>query len=358
VTETAATSAATRPRTLVVGAGAVGTLLGSLLGSAGHDITLVRIFEPDSTKAVDLVRPDGSRLTIPVVRVTHTEDAPAPDLILCAVKMPNLREALAPTLRWPNVPTLTVENGVGAEEIAREERPGAPIIAASLTAPVQLAGEDECRWLGRGGIGLAAATPDAEPHLAAVAGAFGRAGVRTKLLPDYRSMKWSKLLANLIANATGAILDMDADRIYADPRLFDVERRQMLETLAVMRKLGLRPVALPGAAIPWLAFGFRAPAVLARPFLARIVGGARAGKSPSLRLHVRSAAADAPAAEPTEAPWMNGAVAGAAVGVATPVNASLSALVNEVAADPGRRRWFAGHPERLLAEIDRGPRSS
>jgi 2-dehydropantoate 2-reductase len=353
VTQTTAPASAARPRTLVVGAGAVGTLLGTLLGSAGHDITLVRIFEPDSMRPVDLVRPDGSRLTIPVVRVTHTEDAPAPDLILCATKMPNLREALAPTLRWPNVPTLTVENGVGAEEIARDARPGAPIISASLTAPVQLAGEDECRWLGRGGIGLAAATPDAEPHLAAVAGAFGRAGVRVKLLPDYRSMKWSKLLANLIANATGAILDMDADRIYADPRLFDVERRQMLETLAVMTKLGLRSVALPGAAIPWLAFGFRAPAVLARPFLARIVGGARAGKSPSLRLHVRSAPTDAPAAEPTEAPWMNGAVAsaGAAAGVATPVNARLAALVDEVAADPERRGWFAGNPERLLAEI-------
>jgi 2-dehydropantoate 2-reductase len=340
------------PRTLVVGAGAVGTLLGTLLGSAGHEITLVRIFEPDSTRPVDLVRPDGSRLTIPVVRVTRSEDAPAPDLILCAVKMPNLRDALEPTLRWPNVPTLTVENGVGAEEIAAEARPGAPILAGSLTAPVQLAGEDECRWLGRGGIGLAAATPDAKPHLAEVAGAFERAGVRTKSLPDYRSMKWSKLLANLVANATGAILDMDADRIYADPRLFDVERRQVLETLSVMSSLGLRPVALPGAAVPWLALGFRAPAVLARPILAHIVGGARAGKSPSLRLHVRSAPVDGPAAEPTEVAWMNGAVAtaGAKVGVATPVNSRLAALVDEVATDPERRRWFAGHPERLLAE--------
>ena len=341
------------PRTLVVGAGAVGTLLGALLGSAGHDVTLVRIFEPDSSRPVDLVRPDGSRLTIPVVRVTHTEDAPAPDLILCAVKMPNLREALAPTLRWPAVPTLTVENGVGAEEIAAEVRPEAPILSGSLTAPVQLAGEDECRWLGRGGLGLAAATPNAESHLSGVADAFGRAGVRTKLLADQRSMKWSKLLANLVANATGAILDMDADRIYADPRLFDVERQQMLETLDVMRGLGLRPVALPGAAVPWLALGFRVPSILGRPILALIVGGARAGKSPSLRIHVRSAPAGGPAAEPTEVPWMNGAVAtaGAKVGVPTPVNAKLAALVDDVAEKPERRQWFVRHPERLLAEL-------
>jgi len=54
-------------------------------------------------------------------------------------------------------------------------------------------------------------------------------------------MKWSKLLANLIANATGAILDMDPDAIYADRRLFGVERRQLLETLAVMTALGSGP---------------------------------------------------------------------------------------------------------------------
>jgi ketopantoate reductase len=60
-----------------------------------------------------------------------------------------------------------------------------------------------------------------------------------------------------------------------------------------------------------------------------------------------------PCAEPTEVAWMNGAVAraGAERGVATPVNSCLAALVDEVAADPERRAWFRGHPERLLAEL-------
>jgi 2-dehydropantoate 2-reductase len=166
-------------------------------------------------------------------------------------------------------------------------------------------------------------------------------------------MKWSKLLANLIANATGAILDMDSDVIYRDPRLFEVERRQLREAVAVMKRLGLSPVALPGGAVPWLARSLWLPSWLARPILTRVVGGARAGKAPSLRLHVRSAAPGAPSAEQTEVEWMNGAVAraGAELGVATPVNAHLAALVDEVATNPERRAWFAGHPERLLAAL-------
>ena len=348
-------STATTParRTLVVGAGAVGSFLGALLGSVGHDVTLVRIFEKDSERPLVLTRPDGSQATIPVHRFTKTEDAPAPDLILVAVKMPMLREALAPTLRWPNVPTLTVENGIGADEIAGEVRPGAPMLAGSLTAPIRLASEDEVQWMGRGGIALAAANESARPLVADLVADFARAGFRARELPAAAPMKWSKLLTNLMANATGALLDMDADAIYRDPRLFDVERRQLQEALAAMRRLGFGPVALAGAPVPWLARCLWLPTWLARPILIRVVGGARAGKAPSLRIHVQSAPPNRPCAETTEVEWMNGAVArvGAELGVTTPVNARLAALVDGVAADPELRAWFRHHPERLLAEL-------
>lgn len=343
---------ASQKRLLVVGAGAVGSFLGTLLGSVGYGVTLVRIFEPPSEKPVTLVRPDGSRQVVAVHRVTRAEEAAAPDLILVAVKMPVLREALAPTQAWPDAPTLTVENGIGAEETAAEIRASAPLLAGSLTAPIRLASQDEVFWLGRGGIALAAANSKAEPFVRSLKNDFERAGLRTAELRDARAMKWSKLLPNLIANATGAILDMDPDAIYADARLFEIERRQLLEALAVMAALELRPVGLPGAAVPWLARVVRLPSRLSRPILRRIVGGARGGKLPSLRLHIRSAGY-APSGEQTEVAWMNGAVAsfGKRSGVATPVNARLAELVEDVAAHPDRRAWLRHHPERLLAEL-------
>ena len=348
-----AAAAGPSTRTLVVGAGAVGSFLGALLGVAGHDVTLIRIFEPDSERPLVLVRPDGSRTTVPVHRLTRTSDAAAPDLILVAVKMPALREALGPTHLWPNVPTLTVENGIGAESIAAEVRPAAPMLAGSLTAPIRLASEDEVEWMGRGGLALAAISESARPMLRALMEDFDRAGLRIREQPAAAPMKWSKLLANLIGNATGAILDMDAGAIYRDPRLYQVERQQLLEALAVMERLRARPVSLPGASIPWLVRGIRLPAPLGRPIMSRVVGGARAGKSPSLRLHVRSAPPGKPCAEQTEVAWMNGAVArfAAGFGLAAPVNARLAALVEEVAAQPSRRAWFGGHPERLIREL-------
>ena len=350
----------TRPamKILVVGAGAVGSFLGTLLAAAGNEVTLVRIFEPSSTEPMTLVSPDGAAQSFPVRRVGATEEAPEPDLILLAVKMPALRGALGPTLIWPKVPTLTVENGIGAEGIAAEVRPEAPLLAGSVTAPIELASKDEIRWLGKGGLGLSAVTPDAKPSVRALKREFNRVGFRTAELRDPSSMKWSKLVANLIGNATGAILDMDADEIYRDPRLFAIERRQLIETLDVMQQLGLKPVGLPGAAVQWLARVVRLPAFVSRPILARIVGGARAGKLPSLRVHIRAVEAGVPpvtavAGEPTEVHWMNGAVArfGVVTDVPTPVNSLLAELVDEVAADPKRRAALRRNPERLLTEL-------
>ena len=116
-----------------------------------------------------------------------------------------------------------------------------------------------------------------------------------------------------------------------------------------MRSLGLRPVSLPGADVSLLLRGLALPVAIGRPIVSRAIAGARGGKSPSLRLHVRIQ----DAGMPTEARWLNGAVAdaGARTGTPTPVNEGLAALVDECAADAGRAAWFAGRPDRLVEAL-------
>ena len=68
-------------------------------------------------------------------------------------------------------------------------------------------------------------------------------------------MKWSKMLTNLPANATSAILDMTAAEVFAHPGLFRLEMRMLRETLAVMRASRIRVVDLPGVPVRALALG-------------------------------------------------------------------------------------------------------
>ena len=340
-------------RVVVVGAGAVGSFLGGTLAATGVDVTLLgrHPHVGDDAGSLKLHEPTGNR-TVTLRRASDPADVAAADLAIVAVKAFDLEGALETTRRWPGAAILTAQNGVGAEAVADAWIPyPAPLLAASLTTAVEPA-EDGVQRLRTGGIGVAVVRDGAAgagsrlaTRLVASWTAGGLPGV---LCRDADAMKWSKLLANLVANATSAILDMDPAAIYADRRSYAIERAQLLEALAVMRALGLKPVGLPGADVGMLLRGIRLPAMVGRPLVARGIGGARGGKSPSLRLHVRGGGTG-----PTEVMWLNGAVAaaGGRVGVPTPVNEALAALVDEVAADPTRAAHFAGWPGRLAEAI-------
>jgi 2-dehydropantoate 2-reductase len=343
---------------LVIGSGAVGSFLGGTLAAAGHEVVLLdrRVLGGEDATRLRIEGPDGP-VTVPVQRVVDPAAVAEPGLILLAVKAFHLGGALETAARWPDTPLMTVQNGVGAEEQARAAR-RSPLLAASLTTAVEPL-PDGVRRMRTGGVGVAvvggAGAGIAAPVAGILAGSWTRAGLPARVYPDAPAMKWSKLLGNLVGNATSAILDMDPGDIYADRRTYPVERDQLHEAVAVMRGLGLRPVSLPGADVSLLLRGLALPVVIGRPIVSRAIAGARGGKSPSLRLHVRHDMAGIP----TEAPWLNGAAAGAGrrAGVPTPVNAGLAALVDEVAGDPERAAWFAGRPDRLVAALEDWRRS-
>jgi 2-dehydropantoate 2-reductase len=362
-------------RILVVGTGAVGSLLGWALADAGEAVTVVRRSARASDRStapvsetrgsITIRRPDGSGSTA-AVGVVGAIDAAAhtaepPEVILVAVRQHDLAGVLRDLAVLPDAVLMTVQNGIGAEDAAIAARPGGRLLAASLTASVDLDATGSVGWLRRGGIGLApvapgAGVPEAPPddpgtREAAAVGrrlvsAFEASGLPARWLEDARAMKWSKLIANLVGNATSALLDMDPVAVYRDTRLATIELDQLREALRVMDALGLSVVDLPGAPVRWLARALRLPNPVARIALRRIVGGARGGKDPSLRIVLAGGG-------PTEVAWLNGAVAGAAegVGLEAPVNAALARLVDEAAIDAGRRMWFVHRPERLVDAV-------
>jgi 2-dehydropantoate 2-reductase len=309
---------------LVIGAGAVGSFLGATLAEAGEEVELFgRGRGPDSV-------------------------AGTPRLILIAVKMPDLDGAITTAEAWPDVPVLAVENGVGADEALLARRPNGGLIAGSLTTSVERSEDGSIERLSRGGIVLAPVRGDVNGLLRQVRDAFITGGLRARATAAPAAMRWSKLLINLIGNASGAIVDLDPVAVYRDRQLFQVERRQMAEALGAMGGLGLRPIKLFGADTRLLPIAARLPGPLVQPILVRVVAAGRGGKRPSLHLHLAAGSA-----RRTEVDWLNGAVARAAaeLGQAAPVNARLAELVEECNQDPGRWAWFRGRPDRLFEAI-------
>jgi 2-dehydropantoate 2-reductase len=334
---------------LVVGGGAVGSLIAWGLARGGRDVAIVRRRLEVAARPgiVTVVARTGERRDAAVAEVRSPADlAAAPELIVFAVKMFDLEAAVASCDAWPEAAALTVSNGIGAEELVADRRRGG-LIAGSVTASVELGTVGSTHRLNRGGIALAPVRGAVDALIEALVGAFEAAGLRAVRRDDAAAMKWSKLIANLVANATSAIVDLPPGEVYADPALYRIERRQLLEAFAVMRLKALEPVSLPGVGVRLLRLGLRLPDPLVRPIIRRVVAGARGRKDPSLRLHAGSGSG------PTEVAWLNGAVADEAArhGRAAPVNRRLAELVASVVADQERRTWFRGRPDRLVEAV-------
>jgi 2-dehydropantoate 2-reductase len=344
---------------LVIGPGAVGSFLGWTLARAGEAVELLGRSGVDRLEEVSVSGPAVAREAAGARGPAHPAGpirlagspgsvSAVPELILIAVKMPDLAGAIEAAARWPEATVVAVQNGVGAEDLILARRPRGGLIAASLTTSVERSEDGSIRRLSRGGIVLAPVRGDVTAAIGRLVDAFVAGGLRARPTADPVALRWSKLLVNLMGNATGAITDLEPTAVYRDPILFGIERRQTAEALAEMAGLHVRPVKLFGADARLLPIAARLPGRLVQPILVRVVAAGRGGKRPSLHLHL-----DAGGGAPSEVDWLNGAVARAAVarGRTAPVNARLAEILDACNRDPERRAWFRGRPDRLLEAV-------
>lgn len=267
------------------------------------------------------------------------------DLALFALKSYDTAaaiDALAPSAaQLP--PFLCLQNGVENEAALGAVLGAHKVVAGTVTTAVAKDGPGQIRLERLRGVGLAAGHPLSER----VAAAMNAAGLNPRLYPNAAAMKWSKLLTNLLTNATCAILDLSPAEVMAYPGLFAIEMRQLREALAVMRALGLGVLDLPGTPVRALAFGTWLPAALARPLMARAVGRGRGGKMPSLHIDLHSGKSR------SEVDWLNGAVvrAGQKVGVKTPVSQFLNETLLRLVANKEKQNPFRHDSAAFIAAV-------
>ncbi|MCJ7717425.1 MAG: 2-dehydropantoate 2-reductase, partial [Anaerolineales bacterium] len=178
--------------------------------------------------------------------------------------------------------------------------------------------------------------------------AFKEAGLNLILYKQPENFKWSKLLINLMGNASSAILNLPPDKIYADPFLYKLELKQLRETVSVMKLMGIQPVNLPGVPVKLLAHVVRyLPHQISQPLLSRIIGGGRGGKMPSFHIDLYSGRGK------SEVDQLNGAVvrAGNKVEVSTPVNELFNRVLSSLILGDIPLDKYSSNPEGLLAEL-------
>jgi 2-dehydropantoate 2-reductase len=288
----------------IMGAGAVGCYYGGMLARAGHDVVLIgraqhaeaigreglrleaqtfdeRIGRPHLTASTEAAAVAGADLVLFCVKSTDTESAGA------SIK-PHLRaDALV----------LTLQNGVDNAERLRGVIPQ-EVAAAVVYVATEMAGPGHVRHHGRGELVIEPARGSE-----ALAQTLIAAGVPTEISANVRGALWAKLILNCAYNALSAISQLPYGRLVEGAGVRDAMRDIVAECKAVAHADG---VTLP-------------PDVdVAVHRIAETMPGQYSSTAQDLARGKRS-----------EIDHLNGLVArrGAALGIATPANRLLHALV-------------------------------
>jgi 2-dehydropantoate 2-reductase len=345
---------------LIIGAGAIGCLVGGKLALSGQNVVLAgrpRFAETVRTQGLILEDAAGAH-TVHNIRAAGSIAealalATAPyDLFIFTVKSYDTETALAELqeaayaagLELPAL--LSLQNGVGNEEAIGRAMGEARVIAGTITTPVSVRApgviliEKPSHT-----IGLSAwRGSELQPLVARLRNALREAGFATRVYANAQGMKWTKLLMNITGNATSAILDEPPVQVFADPALVDLEIAAWREALAVMRRAGIPPLNLGRRPFRIFAPLIRTlPDGLLRPVLRRQVASGRGGKMPSLQIDLCSGKTQ------SEVCWLNGAVAryGRHWQVPTPVNQQLTETLLGLVRNPAERTEWRSNHERL-----------
>jgi 2-dehydropantoate 2-reductase len=295
----------------IVGTGAMGSVYAALFASAGHEVWAIDRWQAhvDAMRALGLrVEGASGERTVRLNATTEAREAGPSDLVILATKAMHVAaaaESLKPLLK-AETPVLSIQNGLGgpdtAASILGRERVMVGVVGgfgASMRGP------GHAHHNGMELVRLGEFGGPITPRLKTVEELWRGAGFRVKLFDDIDQLVWEKLLCNCAYSGPCGIADATIGEVMADPDLARISAACAAEGFAVAKRKGVR-------------LGFDDPVAYVRDFGAKIPNA-----RPSVLLDLASK-------RKTEIDVINGAIprVGAALGVAAPVNETVTGLVH------------------------------
>jgi 2-dehydropantoate 2-reductase len=244
---------------------------------------------------------------VKVNATTETKDAGLCDLVVLATKAMHVASAAesAKALLGKDTPVLSIQNGLGGPETAAEilgrERVMVGVVGgfgASMKGP------GHAHHNGMELVRLGEFGGPITPRLKKVEETWSGAGFKVKVFDDIDQLVWEKLICNCAYSGPCALADGTISQVMSDPDLSNVSAACASEGYAVAMKKGV-------------TLGFTDPVAYVRDFGSKIPNA-----RPSVLL-------DLMAKRLSEIDVINGSIprVGKQVGVAAPVNETVTALV-------------------------------
>ena len=320
-------------RTAILGAGALGIIIGALMTKNGKQVDLIDSYQEN----VDALNADGARVTgnlelhWPVTALTPQEMKGEYDLILLLTKQTANEMALPRLLPHlhPDSIVCTLQNGIPEDGVAaiigRERtiggavgfgatwlRPGVSELTSTLEAVEKFAFE------------IGELDGVLRPRLEAVKEYLQCVGT-TEILSNLTGIRWAKVLMNATFSGMSAALGCSFRNLLTDEKAMTCIAHIADETIKVCHGKGYRMVEMQGADMEFLELGSKADIAGKMDFY-RKVWGRHNNKASMLQ--------DLEKGNNTEIDHINGVVcrSGRECGIATPFNDKVVEIVKQAEA--------------------------
>ncbi len=294
----------------IIGVGAMGSVYAALLASGGHEVWAIDTWADH----VSAIREKGLRVEGAsgdrTVRIEATTDAASvrdADLVIIATKDDGVDAAAKAALEIakPDAPILTIQNGLGsADKVA--EIVGSRRIMMGVVGGfgASMKGPGHAHHNGMEFLRLGEMDGGLSARLEAVAEAWRAGGFKVLTFDDIHKMVWEKLICNCTYSGPCALTGLRVGQVQANPSAWSIATACATEAFQVAKAKGIK-------------LDFEDPVAYVRAFGQKIPNA-----RPSMLL-------DHMAGRPAEVDAINGAIPreGAKIGIATPVNSVVVALL-------------------------------
>jgi 2-dehydropantoate 2-reductase len=312
----------------VIGAGAIGSVIGGLLSKAGEDVTLIgRKPHVDAVNRNGLVLEGESGRIVIKVKAAENLDF-KPDLALLTVKAQDVESSVRKVQPFlSSTQVVTMQNGVQSDDQAAGLLGKENIISSVVTFNGQFLEPGKASY----------SIPFNKTALL-IGESFGNKGSRlqtlsallnkvigTDISEDIRAAHWTKLIWNL-QTAVPAVTGLSYQDSYQYPKVRELTINLLKEGLKVIKAAGIKTADVPGFPMEPIETMARESLPVASTLLKNKAESL--GKVPVLGSTLQSIKRG----KSTEVDYLNGEIVnlGKKKGIPTPVNSLIVGLVHQV----------------------------
>jgi len=232
-------------KTVIMGAGAMGSLFGGLLAFSGEEVWLVDIQKDH----INAVRSKGltieDRGKTQTIRVNATEDVTSvgkADLVLIFVKTYQTEKAVldALVLQKEDTVFLTLQNGLGNEEVICKQVDRSKVMLGVTNHGATLLAPAHIRHAGWGKTSIGELDGKITDRINQMVQIFLKAGIETEVSFHVHHLVWEKLLINVGINALTALTGLKNGQLLDFPETLRLMESLVSEAVEVAQRKGIR----------------------------------------------------------------------------------------------------------------------